>query len=369
MSFRRDRSTPDGHALRRQGPPQKTCGLLVLALAMISLLLPVTLRAQGLPKVRLFATGGTISGYAESRDMQSGYKAGSIPPKDLLADIPEVKKVADVSWEEIAETGSGGINTPILLKLAKQINAWLALPESAGAVVSHGTATMEETTYFLNLVIHSNKPVIVVGAMRPFTSISRDGPFNLYNAVRVAADPDAKGMGVMILLNEEIQAARDVTKTNTERVNTFETRDLGPIGFSDEDRIVFYRKLLYRHTYKSEFNVDNLTDLPKVDICYGYQEGDRACVDGMVAAGAKGIVLDDSSPGNREAVKAARLKGVVFAQSDRKGSGRVLDSPRSLETGVVSADNLNAQKARMLLRVALTKTSDPKEIQRIFEEY
>jgi L-asparaginase len=339
------------------------------SLGMVLLMVCTSAHAQDLPKVRLFATGGTISGYADSRDMQSGYKAGSIPPDKLLADIPEAAKVADLSYEDIAETGSGGINTVILLGLAKQINAWLARPDTAGAVVTHGTATMEETAYFLNLVIHSDKPVVVVGAMRPFTSISRDGPFNLYNAIRVAADPQARKNGVMILLNEEIQAARDVTKTNTERVNTFETRDLGPIGFADEDRIVFYRRLLYKHTYKSEFDVDNLTDLPKVDICYGYQEGDRACIDGEVTAGAKGIVLDDSSPGNRAAVKDARTKGVVFAQSDRKGSGRVLNSTRSEEAGVVTADNLNAQKSRMLLRLALTKTSDPKEIQRMFEEY
>lgn len=337
--------------------------------AMLALLAVPSLAAEGLPKVRLFATGGTISGYANNRDMQYGYRAGTIPPKDLLADIPEANKVADLSWEEISETGSGGINTEILLKLAKQINAWLARPDTAGAVVSHGTATMEETAYFLNLVVHSEKPVVVVGAMRPFTSISRDGPFNLYNAIRVATDPDARKNGVMILLNEEIQAARDVTKTNTERVNTFETRDLGPIGFADEDRIVFFRRLLYRTTYQSEFNVDNLTNLPKVDICYGYQEGDRTCIDSFVAAGAKGIVLDDGSPGNRAAVADARKKSVVFVQSDRKGSGRVLNSDRSVTSGVVTADNLNAQKARMLLRLALTKTNDPKEIQRMFEEY
>jgi L-asparaginase len=364
--------TLDTRAIRMTSVRMKRLGgrlpMTHLAASMICLA-AFSLSAQSLPKVRVFATGGTISGYADSRDMQYGYKAGSIPPDKLLADIPEVKGVADTSYEEIAETGSGGINTAILLKLAKAINAWLALPESAGAVVTHGTATMEETAMFLNLVIHSDKPVIVVGAMRPFTSISRDGPFNLYNAIRVAADPDAKGEGVMILLNEEIQAARDVTKTNTERVNTFEARDLGPIGFADEDRIVFYRRLLYRHTYRSEFKVDTLDTLPKVDICYGYQEGDRACIDGMVAAGAKGIVLDDSSPGNRAAEQDARKLGVVFVQSDRKGSGRVLDSPRALEQGTVTADNFNAQKARMLLRVALTTTSDPKVIQRIFEEY
>ena len=181
------------------------------------------------------------------------------------------------------------MDTKILLKLAKAINEWLAKPESFGAVVTHGTATMEETAYFLNLTIHSEKPVVIVGAMPPFTAISRDGPFNLYNAIRTAACPDARDKGVMELLNEEINAARDVTKTNTERVNTFESRDLGPIGFTDSDRIVFYRKYSYRHTYKSEFDVSKLTELPRVDIVYGYQEGDRTAVDALVAAGRRGL--------------------------------------------------------------------------------
>jgi len=349
-------------SLQRRG---LRCAVLLLLCVGVTPLAP----AQALPKVRVFATGGTISGFADSRDKQDGYKPGKIPPKDLIADIPEVQKVADVSWDEISEVGSGGVNTKILLSLAKAVNEWLAQPESAGAVVTHGTATLEETAYFLNLVIHSKKPVVVVGAMRPFTSISRDGPFNLYNAVRIAADPEASSHGVMVMLNEEIQAARDVTKTNTERVNTFETRDLGPIGFADEDRIVFYRNLLYRHTYRSEFNVDKLTELPKVDIAYGYQEGGREGVDAMIAAGAKGIILDDSSPGFKDAMKDGSKKGVIFVQSDRKGSGRVLLSEESAKRGEVTADNLNAQKARQLLRLALTVTNDPKEIQRIFNEY
>ena len=374
-----------------------------------------SLDAQALPKVRVFATGGTISGYSANRDDQYRYRSGSIPPDKIIADLPEVAKVADVSYDEIAETGSGGINTKILLTLAKHVNEWLAQPDSTGAVVTHGTVTLEESAYFLNLVIHSDKPVVVVGAMRPFTSISRDGPLNFYNAVRIAADPEAKGMGVMTMLNEEIQASRDGTKDNTERVNTFVSRDAGPIGYADMDRIVFYRKLLYKHTYKSEFNVDDLTDLPKVDIVYGYQEGDRGAIDGLIANGAKGIILDDSSTGNGPAMRDAAGKGIIFVQSDRKGSGRVLESgggggtpggapgggrgaSRGGATGAagapgaarpggaagpggggaafngprpvtITADNLNAQKARILLRVALTKTSDPKELQRIFLEY
>ena len=325
--------------------------------------------AQALPKVRLFSTGGTIQGYGANRDQIANYRAGQIPPDKLLEDLPEAKEVADVSYEAISSVSSGGINAAIQLKLAKAINEWLARPDTAGAVVTHGTATLEETAYFLNLVIHSKKPVVVVGAMRPFTAISRDGPLNLYNAIRTAADPDAREKGVMVLLNDEIDAARDVTKNNTERVNTFVSRDLGPIGFADMDHIVFYRNLLYRHTYKSEFDVDNLKELPKVDIVYWYQEGGREAVDAFIAAGAKGIILDDSAPGFAAAVKDGRAKGVVFVQSDRKGSGRVLESPRSGERGVVTADDLNAQKSRQLLRLALTKTTDIKEIQRIFDEY
>jgi L-asparaginase len=227
---------------------------------------------------------------------------------------------------------------------------------------------MEETAYFLNLTVRSDKPVVVVGAMRPFMAISRDGPLNLYNAIRVAAS-NYRDKGVMVLLNDEIHASRDVTKTNTERVNTFESRDLGPIGFADSDRLVFYRNLLYKHTHKSEFDVTNMTDLPKVDIVYGYQEGTRTAVDAFIAAGAKGIILDDNAPGFAAAVKDGREKGVVFVQSDRKGSGRVMTGKGANQRGVVTADSLNAQKSRELLRLALTKTTDIAEIQRIFEEY
>jgi L-asparaginase len=339
-----------------------------LILAAAAILIPSSL-AQALPKVRLFSTGGTIQGYGANRDQISNYRAGQIPPEKLLADLPEAASVADVSYEAISAVSSGGINADTQLKLAKAINEWLARPDTAGAVVTHGTATLEETAYFLNLVIHSKKPVVVVGAMRPFTAISRDGPLNLYNAIRTAADPDASEHGVMVLLNDEIDAARDVTKNNTERVNTFVSRDLGPIGFADMDHIVFYRRLRYRHTYKSEFDVGSLTSLPRVDIVYGYQEGGREAIDAFIAAGAKGIILDDSAPEFAAAVKDGRAKGVVFVQSDRKGSGRVLESTRSETRGVVTADDLNAQKSRQLLRLALTRTTDIKEIQRMFDEY
>ncbi len=326
--------------------------------------------AAPLPKVKLFTTGGTIQSRALDRDKMMEYSDGpKVTPDELIADLPELKAIADISYTEISNIGSGGMDSEKLLTLAKSINAWLALPESAGAVVTHGTGTLEETAFFLNLVVKSDKPVVVVGAMHPFSAISRDGPFNLYNAVRVAASPVAKAKGVMVLLNDEISAARDVTKNNTYRVDTFVTRDMGPIGFADSDRIVFYRNSLKRHTFKSEFDISKLTTLPKVEIAYGYQEADRAAIDAQIAAGAKGIVLVDSSPSFSAAVKDGQKRGTVFVQGDRKGSGRVVLSDKSAERGVVTADNFNAQKSRMLLRLALTRTADPKEIQRIFNEY
>jgi L-asparaginase len=327
------------------------------------------LAADALPKVKLFTTGGTIQSKGAHRQKLMEYSDGRVTPDELIADLPELKDIADVSYMEISNIGSGGMNTELLLKLAKSINEWLAQPESSGAVVTHGTGTLEETAYFLNLVIKSDKPVAVVGAMRPFTAVSRDGPFNLYNAVRVAGSPHARGMGVFIVLNDEINAARDTTKSNTYRVETFVARDFGPLGYADSDRVVFYRKPIYKHTFKSEFDVSALTALPKVDIVYGYQEADRATIDGLVAAGVKGIIITDSSPAYQDAVKDGQAKGVIFVSGDRKGSGRVVESARSVERNMVTADNLNSQKARILLRLALTKTSDPKEIQRIFNEY
>jgi L-asparaginase len=329
----------------------------------------VALPVAPLPKVKLFTTGGTIQSKGAHREKLAEYSDGRVTPQELLEDLPEIKMFARVETEEVANIGSGGVNTEILLKLAKGINAALASPDIAGVVVTHGTATLEETAYFLQLTVKSDKPVVVVGAMRPWTGISRDGPFNLLNAIRVAATPEAAGKGVMVLLNDTIHSARFVTKNNTYRVETFVSRELGPIGYSDSDRIAFYRTPLTRHTAKSEFDVSKLDALPAVDIVYGYQEASAAPIEALIAAGVKGIVLDDSAPSFARATLLALSKGIVVVQSDRKGSGRVVLSERLAGRGVVTADNLNAQKARVLLRMALTKTSDPKEIQRIFNEY
>ncbi len=340
--------------------------------AVLGFLLGATLclaNGANRPTVALFTTGGTIQSKGAHRDKLSEYSDGRVKPQELVDDLPELKSVAEIEIHEIANIGSGGMTSELLLKLAKGLNAELAKPGIAGAVVTHGTSTLEETAYFLQLTIKSSKPVVVVGAMRPFTAISRDGPFNLYNAFRVAATPEAAGKGVMVLLNDTIHSARFVTKNNTYRVETFVSREIGPIGYSDSDRVAFYRTPLGRHTAASEFDVSGLDTLPAVDIVYGYQEASPAPLEALVAAGVKGIVLNDSAPAFAKAVALAQSKGILVVQSDRKGSGRVLLSERTAGRSVVTADNLNAQKARILLRLALTKTTDAKEIQRIFNEY
>jgi L-asparaginase len=353
-------------------PLRRRCGAVAF-LAVVALSLVASVSAEvapaSLPKVRLFTTGGTIQSKGAHREKISEYNDGRVSPRELIDDVPELKTVADVDYVELSNVGSGNVTTETLLKLAKGINAWLAQPDSSGAVVTHGTATLEETAYFLQLTVKSDKPVVVVGAMRPWTGISRDGPLNLYNAVRVAATPEASGKGVMVLLNDTIHSARFVTKNNTYRVDTFVAREIGPLGYADSDRIAFYRAPLTRHTTNSEFDVSQLETLPAVDIVYGYQEASPAPIEALVGAGVKGLILDDNAPAFSRAAAAAMGKGIVVVQSDRKGSGRVLLSERSAGRGVVTADNLNAQKARVLLRLALTRTSDPKEIQRIFNEY
>ncbi len=336
---------------------------------LLAVVLAQAVSAQALPKVGLFTTGGTIQSKGNHRQKLMEYSDGRVTPEELLADLPELKELAEISVFEISNVGSPSVNTEILLKLVKGINEWLARPDTSGAVVTHGTGTLEETAYFLNLTVKSDKPVVVIGAMRPFTAVSRDGPFNLYDATRVAASAETRGYGVMILLNNEINAARETTKSNTYRVETFVARDFGPLGYVDTDLLAFYRKPTTRHTVNSEFDVSSMTTLPKVDIVYGYQEADPAPIYALAEAGSKGIIYADGSPAFREAIEAVQKEGVVVVAGDRKGSGRVLNSERMAERKIVTSDNLNPQKARILLRLALTKTSDPAEIQRIFNEY
>ena len=322
-----------------------------------------------LPIVKLFTTGGTIQSKGSHRLKLSNYSDGRVTPQQLLDDLPELERIARMEAVEISNKGSGSIGAAEHLALAKQLNAELAKPEVAGAVVTHGTSALEETAYFLNLTVKSEKPVVVVGAMRPFSAISRDGPFNLYNAVRTVLTPEAHGKGVMVVLNDTIHSARFVTKNHTYHVETFVAREVGPLGYADSDRVVFYRSPLTRHTARTEFDVSGLDALPQVDIVYGYQEASPGSVDGLIKAGARGIVLSSSAGAWRDSLARAQKKGIVIVASDRKGAGRVVLSETGPRAGRITADNLNAQKARILLRLALTKTKDPAEIQRIFNEY
>jgi L-asparaginase len=248
----------------------------------------------------------------------------------------------------------------------------------AGIVVTHGTNTLEETAYFLNLTVRHDRPVVLVGAQRPSTAISADGPLNLLNAVRVAVSPQARGKGVLVVMNDEINAAREVTKTSTFRVETFRSPDLGFLGYADGDRVAFYRASTRRHTANSEFDVRGLRELPAVEIVYSYLEPSPAMLQALLAAGTPGIVFAGTGGGGLSRAEETALQAAlaspaasrpVLVRSSRTGSGRVTDLARFDALGMIPADNLNPQKARILLMLALTRTRDPAEIRRMFAEY
>jgi L-asparaginase len=351
--------------------------------AVVLLLLPATGAAQSstavLPKVWVLATGGTIAGTGASPTDLSNYRAGTIAGQALVDAVPQIKQIADVRVEQVANVNSSDITLDVWLKLAQRINRILADdPAVAGVVVTHGTNTLEETAYFLNLTVKSDRPVVLVGAMRPATAISADGPLNLLNAVRTAIARDARGKGVLIVMNDEINGARDVTKTNTFRVETFRSPELGALGYVDEDKVAFYRASTRRHTVDSEFDVGGLTQLPKVDILYSYVEPDATMIEAVVARKAKGLVLAGTGAGGMSTFEKAAVAAVskqpatarpVIVRSSRVGNGRVIGRAEFDEIGTVPADNLNPQKARILLMLALTKTTDPAEIRRMFAEY
>lgn len=338
--------------------------------ALAAVLLPAAAgEAQELPVVKLFTTGGTIQSLGADRLKLTEYREGRIDGATIVEAVPEASRLARVEVEPISAVSSLQMGEKQQLPLARQLMEELARPEVAGAIVTHGTTTLEETAYFLHLTVKSTKPVVVIGSMRPWTAVSRDGPLNFLGAVRTVLTPDAAGKGVMVLLNDTIHSARFATKTHTYHIETFLSRDVGALGFADPDRVVFYRSPVTRHTSDTEFDLDGIEALPRVDIVYGYQEASRAPLDALVEDGARGIILADSSPAYRNAVLEAQAAGVVVVQGSRKGSGRMVLSARSAAQGQVTADNLHPQKARILLRLALTRTTDPRELQRIFNEY
>jgi L-asparaginase len=331
------------------------------------------------PIVYVLSTGGTIAGSGSSSTDLSNYKPGAILGEQLVKAVPQIAQIADVRVEQIVNVRSSDITIDNWLTLTKRIQAILKeTPAVAGFVITSGTNTLEETAYFLHLTVRSDKPVVLVGSMRPATAISADGPLNLLNAVKTAIAPESKGKGGLIVMNDEINAARDTTKTNTLRVETFRAPELGILGYVDEDKIAYYRATTKRHTVNSEFDVSNLTSLPKVTILYSYIEPDATLVQAAIKSGAKGIVFAGTGNGTLSIFEANAVKEVqtmpaaarpVLVRSSRVGNGRVTPTTEFDAMDMVASDTLTPQKARILLMLALTKTSDLKELRRIFSEY
>ncbi|GLF87940.1 MULTISPECIES: type II asparaginase [Bacillus] len=329
---------------------------------------------KSLSNIKVLATGGTIAGSSDSDTDTTGYKSGSLGIDKVIASVPQLKDIANVTGEQVANVGSENVDNALLLKLAKRVNELLKDDQVDGIVITHGTDTLEETAYFLHLVVKSDKPVVVVGSMRPASAISADGPLNLYHAVKIASAKEAKGKGVMVTLNDRIASARFVTKTNTTTTDAFKSLEQGYIGEVTGEVVSFYNEPTRKHTTESEFDVSKIKELPQVDILYGYQNDQKYMYDAAVKAGAKGIVVAAAGNGtmSTEAIKGATdavKKDVVLVRSSRTGNGIVTREKTDDEHHFVSSDSLNPQKARILLMLALTKTKDPVKVQRYYEQY
>jgi L-asparaginase len=344
-------------------------GMLAIFLAV------TTLAADKLPNVVVLATGGTIAGAAAS-DVQAAYTSGQVGVEQLLAAVPQAKKLAVMRGEQIANIGSQDMNDEVWLKLARRINELTAMSDVDGIVITHGTDTIEESAYFLNLVVKSKKPVVLTAAMRPSTALSADGPLNFFNAVAVAASKDAVGRGVLVVANDWIHGAGSLTKTSTTAVQTFLSPLSGLIGTVAYGEVEFYRGPVGRSTADSEFSLDGVTALPRVDIVMAHENMDGKLIEAAVAAGSKGIVIAGVGNGNMtqpalDALAAQAKKGIVCVRSSRVATGRV---GRNVEVNddklsLVASDALNPQKARVLLRLALLKQRTLADVQRLFREY
>lgn len=329
----------------------------------------------GLPGVYLIVGPGTLPSMGKNRMDLIHYRLSGNPRltgQQLIDPLPEIAKVARVEVDNGTSWGQGSYED--LRKLALRIEEVLQSPENDGAVYVQGTNTIEETAYFLNLTVHNDKPVVVTGAQRPYNGLSSDAQMNLLDAIRLAGAPSARGLGALVAFNGEINAAREVTKTNTYHLQTFRTRDLGLLGYIDADKIEFYRTPHRRHTTRSEFSLAGVASMPYVEIAYVHTGTRAGIVKAMVGLGAKGIVIAGVGAGapnalDREIEEIIKTQSAVVVQSSRVGSGRIVRGNNWYEPGMVVADNLSPQKAALLLTLALTRTSDPDDIQRMFDEY
>ena len=328
-----------------------------------------------MPRVHILATGGTIAGKAGS-EVEAGYRAGEVGVKTLLASVPGLSDLAQVTGEQIAQIGSQDMDDGLWLKLAARVNALFAADEADGIVITHGTDTAEETSFFLTLTVKSDRPVVLTGAMRPATSLSADGPLNLYNAVAVAADPKARNLGVIVAINDDLHSARDVTKSNTTDVQTFISPGRGLLGTASYGRIRYFRQPTHPHTTRSEFSTDGVARLPRVDILYAHANMPPDLIRASVAAGARGIVIAGMGNGNVSTEAAAVLaeaarRNVTIVRSTRVMSGDVARNVEMNddELGSVAADQLNPQKSRVLLQLCLAQGMDRDAIQDAFYRY
>ncbi|OEZ16744.1 L-asparaginase [Campylobacter jejuni] len=325
-------------------------------------------------RIAILGTGGTIAGFIDSTIATTGYAAGAIDIDVLIKAVPQIRDLADISWEQIANIDSSNMCDEIWLRLAKKI-AKLFAEGIDGVVITHGTDTMEETAYFLNLTIKSDKPVVLVGAMRPSTAISADGPKNLYNAVALVVNKEAKNKGVMVAINDKILSARGVVKTHSLNVDAFSSPDFGDLGYIVDGKVFFYNNVAKAHTKNAPFDVSKLTSLPKVDILYSYSnDGSGVAAKALFEHGTKGIVVAGSGAGSihknqKDVLKELLKKGLKVVVSSRVVAGCIAVSDSDEKLGFISAEDLNPQKARVLLMLALTKTSDPKKIQEYFLKY
>jgi len=327
------------------------------------------------PNIVILATGGTIAGSAESQT-QAGYTSGQVGVDVLINAVPQLAELANISGEQVANVGSQDMSDAIWLKLANRVNLLLGRPDVDGIVITHGTDTLEETAFFLNLVVDNEKPVVMTAAMRPSTALSADGPLNIYNAVAVAADPQAAERGVLVVVNDDIHSARAFTKTHTTDVQTFESNEYGLIGVSLYGQNRWFNKPHRTHTVNSDFSVAGLNSLPRVDVIYINADVSPDLIEAAVKNGAKGIVTAGVGNGNMtgpalEAVKTAIANGVVVVRSSRVTGGLIGRNVEvnDDETGTIASGDLNPAKSRVLLKLALLKTSDPEQIQTYFDTY
>ena len=327
-----------------------------------------TVSATSRPHVMMLATGGTIAGSAASPTDVTGYQAGVIGVEALLSAVPELQNIADVKGEQLCNIDSKDMTDEIWRRLSLRVNEILAANEADAVVITHGTDTMEETALFLSLTVNSEKPVVLTGAMLPATAQHADGPKNLLDAVHVAASPEAAKKGVLVVMNGKIFAAEEVTKTHTTKIDAFAAPDFGPLGHVDANGVAFDRAP--KRSSRPYFSAES--PLPRVDTLYGYEGDDGALVEAALRAGAKGIVYAGMGNGSipaeaEQALAKASASGVVVVRASRVNGGAVVSAaPSYTADGFINSGEFNPQKARVLLRLTLTKTTNVAEIQKMF---